>query len=186
MAAPAPTAPAGSEEPAPNARDESAVVEPSQAETSLWWRIVGPAAVLGLLGAAAFALTRRRRTRAAPLELVGTLSLGPRRQLVVARFGDDELLLGSSEAGLQLLVRRTPARTSAAHGTDDVWLTSLASDRDEQLAQPPEPLPPEDPAYAAAVEVAPHGAAFEAVLDDSIEDQSLRQKLAAGLRGRRS
>jgi flagellar protein FliO/FliZ len=155
----------------------------SATEGSLWWRVLPPALVLALLGGVALALTRKRRSQSAPLELVGSLSLGPKRQLVVARYGADELLLGSSEAGIQLLVRR-PLAPAAAHGADDAWLTSLATE--ETAATAPAADADVDYPMAAAAEVASPGAHFEAVLDDSVEDQALRRKLAAGLRGGRS
>ena len=159
-------------------------------EASLWWPVVAPAAVFSLLGLAAYLLGRRRRTRASPLELVGTLSLGPRRQLVVTRFGGEELLIGSSEAGLHLLVRRPIA---AAHGADDAWLTSLAQEEDASVPvddrawqQPTVRHEEESVPLVAPAEVAAPGGPFEAMLDDSVEDQALRQKLAAGFRGGRS
>jgi flagellar biogenesis protein FliO len=153
--------------------------------------VVGPAAVLALLGFAAYRLSRRRTSKTTPLELVGTLSLGPRRQLVIARFGGEDLLIGASEAGLHLLVRRPAV---AAHGTDDAWLTNLAAEPaapssagEESWRQEESRLDDQGPApVAAAAEVAPPGAPFETMLDDSVEDQALRRKLAAGFRGGRS
>jgi flagellar protein FliO/FliZ len=169
---------------------DAALTAPGNGESSLWWPVAGPAAVLALLGFAAYRLSRHRQSKSTPLELVGTLSLGPRRQLVVARFGGEDLLIGASEAGLHLLVRRPAV---AAHGTDDAWLTNLAAAPDapsaveEPWRQPEARLEDQRPAPVAAVaEVASPGAPFETMLDDSVEDQSLRRKLAAGFRGGRS
>jgi flagellar biogenesis protein FliO len=172
---------------APASPGPSADTDGPVAQTvSLWRVVIAPAAVLALLGVVAVLLRRRRNAPSAPLELVGTLPLGPRRQLVVVRFKGEELLVGASEAGLNLLVRHAPAAT---HGADDGWLTSLASDAGDVSPDPwqaPPAASASPAAVAAAAEVASPGGEFESMLDDSVEDQSLRRKLAAGLRGGRS
>ncbi|MBX7098349.1 MAG: flagellar biosynthetic protein FliO [Myxococcaceae bacterium] len=59
--------------------------------------------VLGALGLGAALLGRRRTRRARRLEVLESLSLGPRRSVCLARLDDQQLLLGVSEAGVQLL-----------------------------------------------------------------------------------
>src|SRR3990172_10780134 len=78
----------------------------------------GPiAAGLLLAGLAAAALVMARRRGRVPrlVEIVESASLGPRRSLVVARLGDEILLLGSSEGGVTLLSTRPAAGLIRPH-----------------------------------------------------------------------
>jgi hypothetical protein len=68
---------------------------------------------------AALVLARRRHRVARVVDIVETASLGPRRSLVVARVGDELLLLGSSEGGIALLATR-PASLLARACPDPV------------------------------------------------------------------
>jgi len=78
----------------------------------------GPIAAGLLLAALALAalVTARRRRRAPRLvEIVESASLGPKRTLVVARLGEELLVLGSSEGGIALLASRpAPPLVAAA------------------------------------------------------------------------
>ena len=63
-----------------------------------------PAALLGILAVGAYWFARRRRTVSVRhIQIVETASLGPKRSLVVARVGEETLILGTSEAGITLL-----------------------------------------------------------------------------------
>src|SRR5690349_20368131 len=70
------------------------------------------ALLLAALAAAAVVLARRKRRAPRLVEVLESTSLGPKRSLVVARLGDELLLLGSCEGGIALLSTR-PA--SAVH-----------------------------------------------------------------------
>jgi flagellar biogenesis protein FliO len=104
------------------------------------------------------------------IRILESASLGPKRALVVARLGDELLVLGSSEAGVALLATRpapladelgAPAAAPAPARAPDLlgWLGRLRR-----------------PASAPA-------AGFERVLTESLEDAELRRKLAAGHAG---
>ncbi|MCC6335748.1 MAG: flagellar biosynthetic protein FliO [Myxococcales bacterium] len=76
---------------------------------------------LGLLALAvvAFLLSRRRARVARRLELVESMSLGPRRSMCLARVDGRLLVLGVSEAGVQLLTQYdAPASAEEAEPSD--------------------------------------------------------------------
>lgn len=138
----------------------------------------GAALLLAAVAAVALLAARRRRRAPRVVELVETASLGPKRSLVVARMGDELLLLGASEGGITLLATR------AAPAVDS------ATDRS--------PLAPQATTAATAPtagESATQGLlarfgrrrgappAFERLLSESAEDVELRRKLAAGEAG---
>lgn len=82
----------------------SAITEPAPAPLE-----AGPGGWLALglffaLAAAAVLARRRRRPAERRLEVVETVSLGPRRSLLLVRLGGREAVLGASEAGVQLLM----------------------------------------------------------------------------------
>lgn len=63
-----------------------------------------PAMLLAILATGAYFFARRRRTISVRrIQILETASLGPKRSLVVARIGDETLILGTSEAGITLL-----------------------------------------------------------------------------------
>jgi hypothetical protein len=68
--------------------------------------VAAAAGVLGLLGAVALFLAKRKARPSRLLQIVETASLGPKRSLIVARVGSETLILGASEAGIALLGRR--------------------------------------------------------------------------------
>jgi flagellar biogenesis protein FliO len=145
--------------------------------------LAGPAALLLALAAAALLLSRRRRAPTRRVQVLETTPLGPKRALVLARLGDEVLLLGASEAGITLL-RTQPAGPASA--------PALA------VAPPPAraAAPARDGAAAGLVDLAarlvpgrrrgdaaPASPAFDALLAESAEDQELRRKLQRGLAG---
>ncbi|MBL8918622.1 MAG: flagellar biosynthetic protein FliO [Myxococcaceae bacterium] len=68
--------------------------------------VVGPMAgglVLAVLAVVAFVLTRRRARTTRRMQLVESLSLGPRRSMCLVRVDGRVLVMGVSEAGVQLL-----------------------------------------------------------------------------------
>jgi flagellar protein FliO/FliZ len=173
--------------------------------------IAAPAIGLAVLAGAAYLFARRRRaTSPRHIQIIETASLGPKRSLVVARIGDETLFLGTSEAGITLLKssrdlpqRREPELVSEAelHETD----IPIA----EALADIPQPsgldLAATPRAGLRTIEGGlaslfgrrgfPSGStiesatstddlSFDDVLEDSVEDQELRRKLAAGLSAR--
>jgi flagellar biogenesis protein FliO len=72
-----------------------------------------PALALLALAVAAFLASRRQRSTPRLVKLLETTSLGPKRSLAVAQVGGEILVLGVSEAGIQLLTTR-PAELAAA------------------------------------------------------------------------
>jgi hypothetical protein len=155
-------------------------------------------------------LLSRRRGRASGrlVEVVETASLGPKRQLVVARMGGELLLLASSESGVTLLSSQpapaeglAPAapRTAAALVPGDLVPGDLAP------AEPPAGGAAPDAAGTDADAPAPGASlpagvarlwerlrrpapapepSFDALLEETAEDLELRRKLARGIAGR--
>jgi flagellar biogenesis protein FliO len=134
------------------------------------------AIVLTGLAAAGLLLARRRARGARFIQVLETASVGPRRSLVVARMGDQLLLLGSSEAGIAVL--STQPAGDEAHAVADAAAARLA---------PPAPELPQARAglLAKLYSRKPPAAAvpFDDVLFESAEDQELRRKLARGQAG---
>src|ERR1700712_3889348 len=62
-----------------------------------------PVVFLGLLAVTALVLTRRKKRGGQWVKVLETTSLGPKRSLVVAKLGDETVLLAISEAGITLL-----------------------------------------------------------------------------------
>ncbi|MFY3746446.1 flagellar biosynthetic protein FliO [Anaeromyxobacter sp. Red801] len=139
--------------------------------------LAAPGLLLAALAAAALLLARRRRAAPRHVEVLETTSLGPRRALVLARVGDEVLLLGSSEAGLALL-RALPAAPP------------LPAAAPAPASPPPLPARAAPPDLLARLRGLGRSAApapapgFEALLAESAEDQALRRKLAGGQAGR--
>lgn len=142
-----------------------------------------PALVLLALAVAAIVLGRRRRSAPRLVQVLEQTSLGPKRALVLARLGDEVLLLGSSEAGITLLKvqpaspealqarpQPEPAREPAPVSGAVASLVARLAGR----AVRPEPVEGSGAAPRAG---------FEDLLAESAEDQELRRKIAAGRGG---
>lgn len=145
--------------------------------------ILPTAALLALALAALFA-TRRRKQAPRLVHVLETASLGPKRALVVARIGDELLILGSSEAGLQLLAAR-PAGLEPATAEGLKPRLQAVPDSSPELAPESRSGPGLLGRLRARLAPAPAAPspAFEALLVESAEDQELRRKLAAGHAG---
>jgi len=190
-------------------------------------RAVGlPALFLAGLAVAAYFFARKKRTLGTRrIQILETASLGPKRSLVIARIGEETLVLGASEAGITLLqtsdgnspVVKTAASPLEMSKPADLIAASTTRDADEgpsemdqslidALADVPEPdhLAPTSPrgslrtiegglaslfgrkaAASVTARVPPKAAeSFDDLLEDSVEDQELRRKLAAGMSAR--
>ncbi|MFO0580771.1 MAG: flagellar biosynthetic protein FliO [Anaeromyxobacter sp.] len=171
--------------PAPAAAALQGLAQPAAAALPGWASLLGPVAVLLLLAAAVLVLRRRRGAPSRRLQILESASLGPKRSLVLARLGDELLLLGSTDAGIALL--------RAQHAGAAVEPPELVSLRAADLSPAAEAAPARP--GAALVDIAtrlvphrrrkadPRSPAFEALLAESSEDQELRQKLSRGLAG---
>lgn len=136
---------------------------------------VAPALVVLALLAVALWARRRRQTVTRHVQLLETTAVGPKRSLLVARMGSEMLLIGSSEAGLVLLASR-PSTEATAQALPGPRATPLPL----TCVVAPVASPPPQPNDFAATEPD----SFQSLLDESVEDLELRQKLARGLQGR--
>jgi flagellar protein FliO/FliZ len=110
-----------------------------------------PALLLAGLAVAAYLFARRRRVpKLRQIEILETASLGPKRSLVVARVGEETLVLGTSEAGITLL--KTTGGSGASDPAPAGTLTSalaLSNMLAPALASPARPSQPMAPATAS-------------------------------------
>jgi flagellar biogenesis protein FliO len=195
-----------------------------------------PGVLLMLLAGAAYVFAKKRRTVVhRHIQILETASLGPKRSLIVARIGEETLILGTSEAGITLLKGSSVAGTAAATATDMATISavvaaatmpvavaaaavpeieSLDETENFEISQPLEEALADIPEPDAgrpgsgrggygrvnfrAIEGGLAGLfnrrgagddrgepdRFEDLLEDSVEDQELRQKLAAGMSAR--
>ena len=179
-----------------------------------------PALLLLALAIGAYIVARRRRvTVKRHLQIVETISLGPKRSIVVARVGGETLVLASSEAGITLLKSSTTPAQAPGGEIDALAAVAAAAPAeptlDPELAKPlmdalrDIPQPDMAPARSGfrAIEGGRAGGLmgmfgrrssrdddelpsekvdtdFESLLEDSVEDQELRRKLAAGMSAR--
>jgi len=176
---------------------------PSESRTSV--RAVAlPALFLAALAVCAYLFARKKRglgTRR--IEILETASLGPKRSLVIARVGDETLVLGASEAGITLL--QTSASFASAKAVEAVAAAATPNELDQSLVDALADVPQPDDLSASpgratfrsiegglaslfgrggvpgSARVEPK---FDDILEDSVEDQELRQKLAAGMSAR--
>lgn len=148
------------------------------------------------LGIAAVVFTRRHVKRDRIIRIVETASIGPRRSLVVASIGTRTMVLGVSEAGVALL-DAPEARAPGVLAPGPV-ATSIPGDAAlalrERLARGPagdEPKPEADRHEGSLLGRLFHGGKptaaaarrareFDELLEESLEDQELRRKLALG------
>jgi flagellar protein FliO/FliZ len=132
--------------------------------------------LLAALAVVALTLARRRRRIPRLVEVLESASLGPKRSLVLARLGDEVVLLGSSEGGITLLSSRpakglvpeNPVEPTPAVGPESSAPARFGRHIFREIF--PKRQPPESPA-------------FEGFLTESVEDVELRRKLAAGQTG---
>jgi len=130
-----------------------------------------PALVLAGLGTAAFLVTRKRVQRTRLVEVLESQSLGARRSLVVARLGEELLVLGASEAGIHLLT------------TAPAPLALRASAPAAPSSAGPAPADGRGLGLLARLRLRPQRSpapVFDSLLAESMEDQELRRKLAVG------
>lgn len=144
-----------------------------------------PALLLAGLGVAALLLRRRRRPGVRRIEVLESTSVGPKRTLVLARFGDELLLLGSSEAGIQLLHHRPGHADEATAAPEDDALPAPAPAPTLRPArrEPPGALSGLVTKLRRARPETSGPSQFDALLAESAEDQELRRKLARGQAG---
>jgi flagellar biogenesis protein FliO len=152
-------------------------------------------AILALVAVAGgvLALTRRRARRQGLIHILETAAIGPKRALLVARVNGQIMVLGASEAGIALLAPlKGASEPSVAAGMGSPPVLHEAPD-ELALAKAAEAAPePEGeigmlsrlfrlrPQESSARDTA----AFRELLDESYEDQELRDKLAQGLAGK--
>lgn len=111
---------------------------------------------LAALAAFAFVVSKKRPRPARRLELVESMSLGPRRSLCLTRVDGRLLVVGVSEAGVQLLTQFDAPAEAPAPGT---------------AAEPSD------------VSVADEALAFEHLLVESTAEQELKARLFAARQG---
>jgi flagellar biogenesis protein FliO len=139
------------------------------------------------------ALTRRRARRQGLIQILETAAIGPKRTLLVARVNGQTMVLGASEAGitlLQSLESKTEAPVAAVMANlpavkeqpedsgPDVTIDAPSDSEGEMgvLSRLFGRRPKDSSARDAA--------AFRELLEESYEDQELRNKLAQGLSGK--
>ena len=165
---------------------------PRTTPTPPWVMLSG----LGLVGLAGYFVWRRRRQQQSSLiRILETASLGPRRALIVAEINGERVILGSSEAGISVI--SPPAEGETPHRTPG----PMALRPVEVPVAPTAGLPEESEGGLLARlfkrrresdliegDEPPSTMAedFRDLLQDSLEDEELRQRLAAGMGGRTS
>jgi flagellar protein FliO/FliZ len=109
------TAPSAPPAPAtPTLSSTAALPPPFPGSSGSSLKPIGAGLVLVAFAVAALVTARRRKRAPRLVEILESSSLGPKRSLVVARMGDELLLLGSSEGGITLLSTRPAPATPAA------------------------------------------------------------------------
>jgi flagellar biogenesis protein FliO len=141
-----------------------------------WTNFVAPALALLGLGALAFGLSRRRAAAGGNLRIVETASLGPKRSLVVADVMGERMVLAVSEAGVTVLTTK-PAPVPAPQFNEPAPLVVPDEFRPVTRGFPKMGF------FARMFGKAPAPQRFDDLLGESIEDQELRAKLAAGFKG---
>jgi flagellar biogenesis protein FliO len=126
--------------------------------------LVAPGLALAGLAALAFAVNRKKVLGGGNIRVIEAASLGEKRSLVIADVLGERLVLGVSEAGVTVLLNRpAPAGEPAP------------------LRVPNAPAP--QMGFFERLRGRSPSPSFDASLQESIEDQELRAKLAAGVRG---
>lgn len=131
--------------------------------------LIAPGLALAGLAALAFSLTRRKALGGrSNIRVIEAASLGEKRSLVIADVLGERLVLGVSEAGVTVLMNR-PAPAAPAPEPEPYLV--------------PAPAPAPRMSFFQRLKGRSPAKAFDASLQESIEDQELRAKLAAGIRG---
>lgn len=169
---------------------------------SLWGSALGallPVGVLGLIAFFGLKLARKRRGFGRHVHIVETTPLGPKRALIVVRVGNETLLLGASEAGISLIqVRPSEALVGeAVEAEAPRSVEAVASTWTDTLVVPEPLAEPETPGQVKLLsrlfrkrrqdipEAWPFANVLDAsLLEESIEDRELREKLAMGMEAR--
>lgn len=136
--------------------------------------------VLVLLGAVALVASRRRLGRSRRMEVLESLSLGPRRSLCLARVDGRVLVLGVSEAGVQLLEARAAEALPDLDVSVDEAPLSQAAMKPAQATMNREPAASPGRAGGWEEPASPVNSAFEQLLTESVAEQELRARLKAG------
>ncbi|MGB8296275.1 MAG: flagellar biosynthetic protein FliO, partial [Polyangia bacterium] len=149
--------------------------------------------MLAALGGGALMLTRRRSRRQGLIQILETAAIGPKRALLVARVNGQTMVLGASEAGIALLGSlegKTEAPVAAVMGN----LPAVKEQPDDSEPEVTIDAPSEPEGEMGVLSrlfgrrpkdsSARDAAAFRELLDESYEDQELRNKLAQGLSGK--
>jgi flagellar biogenesis protein FliO len=124
--------------------------------------------LLGIVGLAAFVFTMRKRRQQIAGEGIRVLeatSLGDKRSLVIADVLGERMVLAVSEAGVTVLMQKP------------------APELEPVVISAPPPVPSPTMGFFARLTGKTPVTAFDAALQESLEDQELRAKLAAGVRG---
>jgi len=148
--------------------------------------------LVGLAGGV-LALTRRRVRRQSLIQILETAAIGPKRALLVARVNGQIMVLGASEAGIALLApvgEQVESPVAAIMGSPPP-LCGQAAKYSSLPAVEDEPEPENETGVLSRLfrlrpkQTSPRDvAAFRELLDESYEDQELRDKLAQGLAGK--
>lgn len=140
-----------------------------------------PVILLVAVAVIAVVLRRRKGAPSRMIRILETQSLGPKRSLIVARLGEETLVLGASEAGISL-IRTQPA---SARIDDEPSATPT-------LSKPQEDTACDEPGQVRFLARLFKGrrkddgidVSFDDLVDESLEDRELREKLAMGVGGR--
>jgi flagellar biogenesis protein FliO len=149
--------------------------------------------LLVAVGGGVLVLTRRRTRRPGLIQILETAAIGPKRALLVARVNGQTMVLGASEAGIALL--------GSLEGKTEPQVAAVMGNLPAVKEQPDDSGPevtidaPSEPEGEMGVLSRLFGhrpkdsserdaAAFRELLEESYEDQELRNKLAQGLSGK--
>jgi len=187
---------AGAPEPAPPpaSADAPRSAEAKGEEASPLRGLLLPGGALLALGGVALLFTLRKSRAPGSLQIVESVSVGPKRSLVIAKVGDEELVLGCSEAGISLLSSRSatggearaPAPGASRVAGADPWLDSFDGKGAPRREERPEAAGSLARLFTKAGKVAGKARrpSFDDLLADSAQDQELRRRLAEGAKGR--
>ncbi len=149
----------------------------SPSEISTGSLMVPALALIGLAGLA-FTLTRRKAKAGTGIRVIESASLGPKRALIIAEVLGERLVLGVSEAGITVLATKpipAPEWAGVIPGMPQVHLP----EQQPVLRHASAP----QMGFFERLRGKSGNPSFESALNESIEDQELRAKLAAGMRG---